>query len=92
MQNFDVNDDADIGRLYCNYTQFMCFACVISCRWLGRTEGKCWFYDPGACAGCHTSINIPDVLICIANGVYETVIWLCVWAAPLRRNLRTISS
>ena len=74
MQNFDVNDDADIGRLYCNYTQFMCFACVISCRLLGRTEGRCRFYRLGACTGCHTSIYISDALISVANGDYKVVI------------------
>ena len=47
------------------------------CRELGGTEGKCWFYGPGACAGCHTSIHISDAL----------ALKRAARAAPSRRNL-----
>ena len=58
------------------------------CRELGGSEGKCWFYGPGACAGCHTSIHITDVLPLEGQlSRYKAIIWTYVRAAPLRRNL-----
>ena len=58
------------------------------CRELGGTEGKCWFYGPGACAGCHTSIHITDVLPLEGQlSRYKAIIWSYVRVAPLRRRL-----
>ena len=81
-----------VDRLYCDCTRPRCFSCTISCHGLGGTEGMCWFYGPGACIGCHTSIYISDALIYTGNGVYEVIIWFYIRAAPLRRNLRNIRS
>ena len=58
------------------------------CRELGGSEGKCWFYGPGACAGCHTSIHITDVLPLEEQLFeYKAITWTYARVAPLRRNL-----
>ena len=80
------------NRLYCDYARSMFSYCSINCGGLRGMEGMRWFYGPGACIGCHTSIHITDVLPLKGQlSRYKAIIWSYVRAAPLRRNLRAIS-
>ena len=60
MQGFGIDDVAvAVARLDCKYSRLGSFFISYG---LGGTKEKCWFYSPGACAGCHTSIHISDTL------------------------------
>ena len=85
MQGVDAVLDT-VAQIYFDYGCALMHA--KRCRELGGSEGKCWFYGPGACAGCHTSIHITDVLPLEEQlSRYKAIIWSYVRAAPLRRSL-----